>query len=236
MTFGRFTLISFVSMVLVSGGTVDAAEQSLDTSDVTAVVVTGSASSVTLSTVATKPYQATLDSRRSGWFAHWYSSWFFNDCPATASMRVEAATLYVDVPPAGFLDRSDCTTEIRANLRRETAVTVNQAAAEVRLVGDYAAVTLIAQAADLSLDGHATTINVEGEAVRTRFTFQTVRQTETVDISAKELDTYLDFGGDTKINYAVTAKASWVDSSLANSPDAKPKVTITGDFVRATIR
>jgi hypothetical protein len=236
MTLKRLTVILLCYIQWLSASIAEAAEAPLDTSGVTAVVITGTASSVTLGTAAAKPYQASLTNRRSGWFARWYSSWFFADCPMNASMRVDGATLYVDVPPAGFLDRSDCVTEIRANLQREVAVTINQAATDVHLSGDYAAVTLIAQAADLSLDGHATMINVSGEALRTRFIFQTVRQTETVNIKAKELDTYLGFGADTKIDYAVMAKASWVDSSLANTPDAKPKVTIKGDFVRATIR
>jgi hypothetical protein len=236
MRLNRIAYLALIPILLLACLKAGAAEPPLDTTDVTAVVVTGAASSVTLSTEEGRPLQATLDNRRSGWFSHWYSTWFYNDCPAIGSMRVVDATLYVDAPSAGILDRSDCTLELHANLRRETNVSVNQAATEVRLTGDYAAVTVVGQAMDVTLAGHATTITVDGEAVRTHVTFQTLRQNETLDISGTALDAYLDFGRKAQISYTVTAKGSWVDSSLANTPDAKPKVSIKGDFVRATIR
>jgi len=214
---------------------------SLDTTDVTRVEVTGESSSLKLTTAADMPYRAIAEGRRSGWFSRWYSSWFFDDCPSSTDMRIEGSTLRVDVrPPAWssptWFGLSDCVNEIRINLPKEGTVAIRQQATQVRLTGDYAAIALAARAADVALDGHATTIDLRGTAMRAHIAFDAVRQDETITIAAQSLDTDLDFRKAGPISYTVAAKAALVDSALANTPGAKPALSIEADYVRATIR
>lgn len=236
MKTGLLALTFLSGIYLVSNGGADMHAKTLDTSNVTAVVVTGEASSVNVTTTEGAAYEASLTSRRSGWFFNWYSSWYSYDCQSYSKLHVEGSTLFAEVAPSSWIGISDCTVEIAANVRKESAISITQMASQARLTGDFSTIILAAKAADISLDGHVTDMHVQGDAIRAHIAFDKVRQTETVAIKAKALDAYLGFGKGTPISYTVVAKASWVDSSLPNTPGAKPAIDITGEFVRATIR
>lgn len=208
----------------------------LDVSGVTAVAITGDASSVHLTTIDGTSHRATIDSRRSGWFSGWYSSWFFSDCRNGGEMRVENGTLHIDVAPSSWMDLSDCVTEISANIPRGNIVSIDQMALLAKLDGDFATVTIVSKAGDVSLEGHASNINVKGDAIKARIVFDEIKRDEKIEVAAKALDAYLGFGRDAVISYEILAKASFVDSSLKNSLGSKPSVSIKGDYARVTIR
>ena len=228
-------LLPFAGVALASPATGDAAK-TLDLAGVTAIVITGEASSVKLTTSGAKPYQATIDGRREGWFAGWYSSWFANDCRTASDMKREDSTLRIDVAPSSWLDPSDCRVEINANIQPESSVSIDQAALQANMTGNFSTIAITGKAADVSLDGHASSIDLQGEALRVNLAYGSIRQDETIAIAGKALDATLTFGPQVPISYSVTASASFVDSSLANTAGAKPSVVIKGDFVRATIR
>ena len=228
-------LLSFAGAALASPASGDAGK-TLDLAGVSAVVISGEASSVRLSTSASGPYQATIGGRREGWFARWYSSWFANDCSLASDMKLEASTLRIDVAPSSWLDPSDCRVEINANIQPESSVSIDQAALQANMAGNFSAIAITSKAADVSLDGHASTIELNGDAVKANLAFSSVRQDENIAITGKALDATLSFAQGVAISYSVTATASLVDSALANTAGAKPSVVIKGDFVRATIR
>lgn len=228
-------LLSFASAALTSPASGDAGK-TLDLAGVNAVVISGEASSVRLTTSASGPYEATIGSRREGWFARWYSSWFANDCSLASDMKLEASTLRIDVAPSSWLDPSDCRVEISANIQPESSVSIDQAALQANMAGSFSTIAISSKAADVSLDGHASTVDLEGEALRANLAFGSVRQDENIAITGKALDATLSFGQGAAISYSVTATASFVDSTLPSTAGAKPSVVIKGDFVRAIIR
>ncbi|QND57233.1 hypothetical protein [Mesorhizobium huakuii] len=228
-------LLSFGSAALASPASGDAGK-TLDLAGVSAVVITGEASSVRLTTSASAPYQAMIGSRREGWFARWYSSWFADDCSLASDMKLEASTLRIDVAPASWLDPSDCRVEIYANIQPESSVSIDQAALQANMAGNFSSIAITSKAADVSLNGHASTVDLKGDALKANLAFGSVRKDENITITGKALDATLSFGQGAAINYSVTATASLVDSALANTAGAKPSVVIKGDFVRATIR
>ncbi|UDF29607.1 UNVERIFIED_ORG: hypothetical protein LHK14_19165 [Roseateles sp. XES5] len=208
----------------------------LNLSSVTAVTITGEASSIALTTTEDEPYQATLGGVRSGWFAKWYSSWFYTDCRTSSRMRIENTTLHVDAGSVSWLEPSDCKVEFKANVRKGTSISIEQAASQVSLAGDFSMVSLDNKAADVTLNGYAESIELRGDAIRSHLTYRQTRNSETIEITGRALDTYLGFVSGTQISYKVDAVAAMVDSSLPNTTDAKPSVTIKGQYVRATIR
>lgn len=228
-------LLSFGSVVLASPERGDAGK-TLDLAGVSAVVISGEASSVRLTTSASAPYQATIGSRREGWFARWYSSWFANDCSLANDMKLEASTLRIDVAPSSWLDPSDCRVEISANIQPESSVSIDQAALQASMVGSFSTIAINSKAADVSLDGHASTVELKGDALRANLAFGSVRQDENIAITGKALDATLSFGQGVAVSYSVAATASFVDSTITNTAGAKPSVVIKGDFVRAIIR
>ena len=228
-------LLSFASAALALPASGDAGK-TLDLAGVSAVIISGEASSVRLSTSASAPYQATIGSRREGWFARWYSSWFANDCSLASDMKLEASTLRIDVAPSSWLDPSDCRVEINANIQPESSVSIDQAALQASMAGSFSTIAISSKAADVSLDGHASTVELKGDALRANLAFGSVRQDENIAITGKALDATLSFGKGAAISYSVTATASFVDSTLSNTVGARPSVVIKGDFVRATIR
>ena len=228
-------LLSFASAALALPASGDAGK-TLDLAGVSAVIISGEASSVRLSTSASGPYQATIGGRREGWFARWYSSWFANDCSLASDMKLEASTLRIDVAPSSWLDPSDCRVEINANIQPESSVSIDQAALQASMAGSFSTIAISSKAADVSLDGHASTVDLKGEALRANLAFDSVRKDENIAITGKALDATLSFGKGAAISYSVTATASFVDSTLASTAGAKPSVVIKGDFVRATIR
>lgn len=228
-------LLSFASAALASPASGDAGK-TLDLAGVSAVVISGEASSVRLTTSASAPYQATIGSRREGWFARWYSSWFANDCSLANDMKLEASTLRIDVAPSSWLDPSDCRVEISANIQPESSVSIDQAALQASMVGSFSTIAINSKAADVSLDGHASTVELKGDALRANLAFGSVRQDENIAITGKALDATLSFGQGVAVSYSVAATASFVDSTITNTAGAKPSVVIKGDFVRAIIR
>ncbi|BCG70219.1 hypothetical protein MesoLj113a_13770 [Mesorhizobium sp. 113-1-2] len=228
-------LLSFGSVVLASPERGDAGK-TLDLAGVSAVVISGEASSVRLTTSTSAPYRATIGSRREGWFARWYSSWFANDCSLASDMKLEASTLRIDVAPSSWLDPSDCRVEISANIQPESSVSIDQAALQASMVGSFSTIAINSKAADVSLDGHASTVELKGDALRANLAFGSVRQDENIAITGKALDATLSFGQGVAVSYSVAATASFVDSTITNTAGAKPSVVIKGDFVRAIIR
>ena len=216
----------------------DAAQptQRLDLSTVTEIRITGEASSISLTTTESEPYQATLGGTRSGWFAKWYSSWFYTDCRTSSRMHIENSTLYVEASPAGWLEPSDCKVEFKANVRKETSVAIAQAASQVDLAGDYSAVSLDNKAADFTLNGYAKSIDLRADAIRSHLGFDRARTGDAIRIAGRSLDASLAFASDTQVSYRVDAVAAMVDSSLPNTPGADTSVEIKGQYVRATIR
>jgi len=207
----------------------------LDTTTITAVAITGEASSIALSARDDTPYRATVDGRRRGWFAGWYSGWFFGDCSSTTSMRLDGATLRIDVAGGTWLDTSDCTVAIEANVPAGAVVSVDQPAFMANLNGLFGGISLTGNAIDAAIDGAARDIDISGAAVRAKLVAAPNTPMENVRIEGEALDADLRFGG-AAISYKVEAMASFVDSTLANTPGAQPAVFIKGKFVRASIR
>jgi hypothetical protein len=209
----------------------------LDLSTVSKIRVNGAASLISISTQKDKPFTAQLIGRRDGWGALWHSGWSARDCPQNGTMQVEGDTLVVETSALSrFFDWSDCTIELSANVRPGSAVLIRQQAARMTLSGDYSTVQVNADAGDFSLEGHADTLDVSGAALRARAVFETVMHSETIRFSGKMMDVTLRFMVPTQISYLVEATASFIDSSLPNTPGAKPAITIRGEMVRATIK
>jgi hypothetical protein len=207
-----------------------------DLSAVRAVAIKGDASAIRITTRSDRPYAATLGARRKGWFSSWYSSWFFADCREASGMRLEGPVLRIEVAASQWLDPSDCTIEVEANVPAGSAVRVDQNAFTAQLKGYFSEIAVAGNAADVSLDGHASTVEIRADAVRASLAYDRVEQDESVRIDARAIDVYLGFGQSAAIDYSVRAKASWVDSLHPSVPGSRPSVEIDGDFVRARIR
>lgn len=211
-------------------------EPALDLSAVTAIRITGDASAIDLTTRDGEPYTVTLGGKRSGWFAHWTSIWSNTDCRTESRMSVKDTTLFVDASTSSWLDTAACRVELRGNVREEVSVSIEQAASQVKLVGDFSAIALDNKAADVTLEGHAGSVQLKAAALRSHLNFKRTEANETVLIAAVSQDSYLSFAADTAISYSVEAKAAMVDSALPNAVGARPWVVLRGDYVRATIR
>jgi hypothetical protein len=212
----------------------------INLSGVTRLEVTGAASDITISTRDDGTRQATLSGTRHGWGALFRSAWFASGCTAQGRMVRDGTVLTVDMGDRGgffgWNDWDDCTLMLDATLAPEAAVSISQNAARMRLDGDFSAVDVASDAGDFALAGHATRVAVEGAALRARLTFDRVMQDETVLVAGTMLDASIRFLVPTAISYGVDAVASYVDSALANTPGAKPDITIRGEMVHATIR
>ncbi|PLP59168.1 hypothetical protein CYK37_11865 [Mesorhizobium loti] len=225
-----FAFVNLIGIWLSSSTYADVPEQNLDVSGVTAVSITGDASSIHFTTLASTAYRASIVSRRSGWFS------FFSECRNGGELRVDNGTLYIDVAPSSWMDSSECTVEINANLPSGNSISINQSALLAKLDGDFSSITIASKAGDLSFEGHASNVSVKGEAIKARLVFDRVDRDENIDFDARALDVYLVIGHGAPISYTVAAIASFIDSSLANIPDSKPSINIKGSYVRATIR
>lgn len=209
----------------------------VDLSTVSKIRVNGAASMVNISTSKDRPLTAQLIGRRDGWGALWHSGWSARDCPQSGTIKVDGDTLVVETSNLSrFFDWSDCTIELSANVRPGSAVIIRQQAARMTLSGDYSTVQVNADAGDFALDGHADTLDVAGAALRARAVFETVLNSEFINFSGKMMDASLHFMVPTTVSYLVEATASYIDSSLPNTPGAKPAITIRGEMVRATIK
>ncbi len=210
--------------------------QSLDVSSVIAIRIVGEASAISLTTSEGGPFVATLSGKRTGWFANWYSSWFYNDCHTSSRMGIEGTTLTVEARPSSWLEPSDCKVELKANVAKGVSVSIEQAASQVWLVGDFSALSLDNKAADFTLDGHAMSVRLNSDALRSHLAFERTEGNETIAIVAHSLDTSFGFTPGTQISYDVDANAAMVDSALPNTTGAKPSIAIKGEYVRAAIR
>jgi hypothetical protein len=208
----------------------------LDTGSVSAVTITGAASSIALSTSPDAPYRAVIGGRRKGLFGGWYSSWFFDHCDNAAAMRLDGPVLRVEVSGGAWFDNDDCAVTIEANIPAGAVVSIDQPAFMANLNGSFAAITLSGNAVDAAIDGQARDIDISGDAVRARIRVTDGDTVESVRIEAEALDADLRFANISAISYKVEALASFVDSSLPNTAGAKPAVEIKGKFVRASIR
>lgn len=212
----------------------------IDLAGVTRLEVRGAASDIAISTRGDGARQAVLTGTRRGWGALWHSGWFSGDCSAQSFMERQGETLRVDMGDRGgffgWNDGDDCTLTLDVQAAPEIAVVIIQNAARMRLDGDFASIDVTSDAGDFALAGHATRVAVEGAALRARLTFDRVMQTEAIQITGTMLQAGITFLVPTPISYGVDAVASYVDSTLANTPGAKPDITIRGEMVHATIR
>lgn len=209
----------------------------LDLAHVSRVDITGAASVIAITAGDAPSYSARISGRRSGWASLWHSSWYSSDCPPAGQMRIDGDTLRVTVPPVrDYFDLSDCQIEVSANLRPDAAVSISQKAAQMRLSGAFSSVAVNSDAGDFALDGHATAISVAGQALRVRLAFESVFGNETVLLAGRMMEAALTFAQPAAISYVVEATASYVDSSLANTPGAKPEIRVKGEMVHVSIR
>lgn len=235
--FAALVTLSAVNGAVSLWGRGETISPPLDLSGVSKLRINGAASQVSISTQKDKPFSAQLIGRRDGWGALWRSGWSARDCPQNGTMQVEGDTLVVETSALSrFFDWSDCTVELSANMRPGSAVIIRQKAARVTLSGDYSTVQVNADAGDFALTGHADTLDVSGAALRASAIFETVMHSETIRFSGKMMDVTLRFLVPTQISYTVEATASFIDSSLPNTPGAKPAIAIRGEMVRATIK
>ncbi|MGF6172462.1 hypothetical protein [Ensifer sp. 4252] len=236
MLIGPPAMVLAPILLVALASNAETSARDIDITSVTAIVATGDASAIELTSNDALPYNASVESRRSGWFAAFYSSWFYSDCLTETRMRVEGSTLYVDVAAPSWPELKECKTELRANLKKGASISVQQPAFQATLQGEFSSVALKGKAADVSIEGHVGQVRLDVDALRVRLIYEKTRQSETVEISGKALDIHLGFDAASFIDYRVTATASWIDSSRTAIPGAKPQVRIEGEMVRATIR
>ncbi|WFR95484.1 hypothetical protein [Rhizobium tumorigenes] len=208
----------------------------LDISGITAVAIGGEASSLDITTAPDRPYLATLIRRRSGWFARWNSIWSYDDCSSSSRMWIEGTLLHIDVGSSTWFGVSDCSYDINLNVKKDAAIAIHQQALSARLTGQFSAVTIESKAADVALSGHAETISVNSDALRLGIVLDSPGTAQAVTVKARMLEADLDFSAVPELAYAVTAKASFVDTSRLSTPGAPVRLTIAGELVHATIR
>ncbi|WP_028748258.1 hypothetical protein [Rhizobium mesoamericanum] len=234
------TLILFIPAFILMLGSAFAEPrmtgEALDISAVRSVVISGEASDIRLTASDTEPYRAKTGARRIGWFSSWYSNWFFNGCRDRSVTRIDGTVLTIEVTQTAWTDLSDCKPEISANVAPGITVRIDQQALKAQLNGDFANVAISSKAADITFDGHAAGLDILGTAVRARLRYDTIRQDETVSITAQSLQADLSFGSGVPLDYSVIAKASYVDSLEPSVPGARPRVSIKGDYVHTRIR
>ncbi|MBP1853312.1 hypothetical protein [Rhizobium halophytocola] len=159
-------------------------------------------------------------------------------------MRIEGSALIVDTGGgrpfhwsdwSGWSDWSNCRPELTINLAPEAAVRIAQSASRASLDGQFSAVAIDADAGDITFDGHATALLLSGAAMRARLAFDAVRHDEVIRLTGRMMDASLKFLVPTQISYTVEATASLVSSALANTPGAKPEITVKGEMLRLSI-
>lgn len=240
------SVAGLIAAVIVIDGAValisasDSLAGPVDLAGISKIRVEGTASDISISADPGRPLVADLTGERHGWGALWHSGWFSDSCPARGSLSIDGETLVVNVGRQprlfGWSGWSDCTMAFSANLKPEASVLIAQQAARARISGDYSAIDIHSDAGDVSFEGHAQSMSLEGAALRARLVYDRVMNNEVIAISGAMLDAGIRFLVPTPISYLVEAVGSYVDSSLANTPGAKPAITIRGAMVRATIR
>ena len=221
------------ALVSGSAGATDA--PTLDVSSVRRVSITGDASRLRFTTSADQPTVVSLTSRPSGWLGRWSSFWFASDCRTSSDMSVTDGTLTIRIVPTAFADLSDCAVTVEANLPAGGDISIDQAATQASLQGEFGAIHLDSHAADVDFEGHAASIVTTGDAMRLKLAFTSAGEDESISLTSRALDADLRFGG-VPISYRVDAMASMVDSTLDDTPGARPALLIKADFARAKIR
>lgn len=239
----RTVLLSLLGIVLTAAAldgaaafvtTRTTAAGPLDLSAVSKIRVEGEAGRLFISASAEGPHEARLEGERRGFGALWRSGWFPVSCPE-GGMHIDGDTLVVDLGGTRFYRWSDCTMTLTARLRPQAAVAIDQQASQTDLQGDFSTVDIRSDAGDINLRGHAAQLSLSGAALRARVVFDKVMQNETIALTGNMLDAGLRFLVPTPVSYLVEATASYVDSTLPNTPGAKPAIHVRGDMVRVRI-
>lgn len=239
----RTVLLSLLGVVLAAAAldgasafvtTRTTAAGPLDLSAVSKIRVEGEAGRLFISAAADGPHEARLEGERRGFGALWRSGWFPVSCPE-GDMHIDGDTLVVDLGGRHFYRWSECTMTLTARLKPEAAVAIDQQAAQTDLQGDFSTVDIRSDAGDINLRGHAAQLSLSGAALRARVVFDKVRENETVALAGNMLDAGLRFLVPTPVSYLVEATASYVDSTLPNTPGAEPAIHVRGDMVRVRI-
>ncbi|CAM5776516.1 hypothetical protein LMIY3S_05566 [Labrys miyagiensis] len=210
----------------------------LEVGSVTGVVVEGEAARIEISTDATAPYKAVMRGRTKGWFSFWYSSWSGSRCELAGAMTLSGSELLVNTGAQDWslFDDDACNVELDVNLPPGARISIDQKATMSRLEGDFSALKVKSHAGDIALQGHAGEVDIEGNAVQARLDYDRVERNETIALSGNALNAELNFPPATAVDYQVTGNATLIDSEMASTPGARPRVRISGNFLRARIR
>lgn len=230
----KLLLLATVALVLFGAAIARADERRLDLAGVERVEITGDAATVTLTARAGEPARARLAERRSGWFARWYSSWFYNDCRTPSRMWVEGVVLHVEARTPSLLESSDCIVEFTANLPPDVSVRIDLAAVEARLDGRFAALDTQTRAGDLAVTGSVERVDLRGTALRARLDLSEAARS--VNLAVGSLDAQITLPSRASVGWRVDAKAALVDTLRANDRDGATQIAVAADFLRLTIR
>ncbi|MCF7645736.1 hypothetical protein KQ944_06130 [Bacillus subtilis] len=232
----NYMLLSILlSAILTLGGCskeTSASEKSVATDYIKNVTISGDASLIRLTTQDDQSMQAVMSAKPSGWL----SGWFYNECKTSGDMVVTGQTLLIKARNNDWYDLSECSTDLQINLPRNASVTIDQPAFKADLQGQFSTLNIETRAADIALSGSAQTVKIRGDAFHTKLQFDDTAQSQLIDIAGRALDTSLHFPKGTAVSYRIHAKASMLDSKLSNTPDAKPEVLISGDYIHTEIR
>ncbi|GAB4067234.1 hypothetical protein KHC28_04560 [Ancylobacter sonchi] len=230
-------LLAALILLLARPGGAVAGEARLDLAGVREIEIAGDAAHVRL-TAGDGPAEARLGTRREGWFARWYSSWFYNDCRSDSRMWVAGAVLHVNVVTPSAFEASDCVVEVTARLPEGAAVRIGLDAVEARLDGRFGVLDLGTRAGDVTLAGSVETAELSGAALRARLDLAGAaeRAPRALRLSAGALDATVDLGATAPVGWRVDAKAALVDTSRPNDPAAATQLAVSGDYVRLTLR
>lgn len=224
-----------LAVLLALPGLAAAQPSRLDVSRVQRIEITGDAAALVLTAQAGGPMEARLMARRSGWFSRWYSSWFYNDCRTSSRMWVEGAVLHVDVETPSFLEASDCTVELTAQLPPGVSVDIALQAVQARLDGRFGALAIDTRAGNVEFAGAVEQVDVRGTALRARLDAGEGAP-RAVSFAVGSLDAEIALGAGARVGWQVDAKAALVDTALPNDPTGATRIAVSADYVRLSIR
>lgn len=228
------TLFLILAVLLAGGVLARADDRRLDLSGIERVEIAGDAAMVRLTARPGVGAQARLTERRIGWFARWYSSWFFNDCRTGSRLWVEGTVLHVEAHSPSLLESSDCAVELIASLPPEVSVEITLAAVDARLEGRFAALDTQTRAGDLTLTGAVERIDLRGAALRARLDLSDAPRR--VNLAVGSLDAEITLPAQASVGWQVDAKAALVDTTRANDRDGATQLRVAADYLRLAIR
>lgn len=229
------TLFLILAVLLAGGVLARADDRRLDLSGIERVEISGDAALVRLTARPGEVAQARLTERRTGWFARWYSSWFFNDCRTASRLWVEGTVLHVEAHSPSLLEASDCAVEFIASLPPEVSVAITLAAVDAELDGRFAALDTQTRAGHLTLTGAVERIDLRGAALRARLDLSEPAP-RLVNLAVGSLDAALTLPAQASVGWQVEAKAALVDTARANDRDGATQLRVAADFLRLAIR